>query len=113
MKYFSLFIFLSVLIFIFFSLSREKKPILLVNTDDDRYYMEKLKKITNECREGFKIDRSCLNEMIKMNIPSKYYVHVRYYEDDKVEGIEFACIDTTLSKNEELLKKAKKLMAGE
>lgn len=69
---------------------------------DERYYMEKLKIYTAQCARGTQINTKCLNKKIKKNIPSKYYVHVRSFKDDKGNiGWEFACIDTTKYGHEE------------
>lgn len=111
MKYFVLLIFIAALIFCFYMLSREK-PEPIINKDES-YYMQKLKKLSEKCRDGAVLDQNCLNKKVKMNIPSKYYVHVRIYKSaDESYGIEFACIDTTLPEREELLKEARQNMAG-
>lgn len=81
---------------------------------DERWYMGELKRYAGECaRRNNQIDENCLNKKIKKNIPSKYYVHVRTYKDDKGNiGWEFACIDTTRYGHEEELEKALKTAAG-
>jgi len=112
MKYFVLFIFIAGLIFCISKLSREKEPTPIINKDES-YYMQELKKLSEKCIDGNTLHTKSLKEKIRLNIPSKYYVHVRIYESaDGNYSVEYACIDTTLPEREELLEKAKQAMAG-